>query len=418
MNENSENYLSLIYGSNRNDLSLTDKDMAIIENNLWTLLSNRTERYTMGDSTSVPIETAQELLKSICFSIGIYLKSANTNINILKNENFESLLKSSWPKIEMKIHVGKGLLNKLNENTLPVENISFNDTINGLSVFFKQYDYRFFAHEIPGDIDYQLCHAVPVELLGIEYINEYLHRLLIENKFIRKFNANNIKLLLESYCPDYKGLLINVYEPVVSNALGLELINCDVLSLDITDTDRNHLLKLFKIWSKDEATAKLEQAADKLCLGLQITDSTEIQYLKSTSVNLYSRIESVLDTNCLDNIFLPLYNMEQPAKPDAEFVDGVMMNDHELQVFIDEINNCRYLSDKISMFKQQVHSLQDCVEVLSICFWVDECLELFKSLDRAELELLLNYVQQKQDESPDWCSETGWEQQLIKHLEK
>lgn len=418
MDGNGQNYLSLMYGDNFPNEILTNEELFNIQAKLWTLLGYRIERYTMGDSSSIPVETAGELLKSICFSIGLYLKSSNVGISILNNEDMESFLNLSWTKIESEIKIGKSLLNKIKINTLPIENISFNDTLKGLSTFFKKYDYRFFAHQIPCDIDYQLCHPVSENLQGIEYINEYLRHLIIENKFIRKFDTSNIIMLLESYCPDYKGLLINIYEPVATNALGLQLLNGEIYSLDVTDSDRNQLLYLFQSWSKEEAAAALHQASEKLCSILQITDAAQKKYLITSAENLYPRIQSALPTNNLNNIFLPLYKAQKSDDLDVQFIDGESMDDENLQLLIDEINNCRYLSDKLKIFHQEIHSMSDCIEVLNICFWDKECIELFNTMNQTQLDLLIDFVHQKQNESPDWCSESDWEHQLIKYIGK
>ncbi|MGE5330001.1 MAG: DUF6179 domain-containing protein [Deltaproteobacteria bacterium] len=396
----------------------TEEELKNIQVRLWNLLGDRTERFTMGDSTSVPVETAQELLKSICFSIGIYLKSSDKNISLLKNENMDILLKLSWIKIEAKIEAGKELLIKAKANALPIENVSFNDTLQEIDIFFKKYDYRFFAHDIPCSIDYQLCHAVPDELQGIEYINEYLRQLVIENEFCRRFDTERIKVLLERYCLDYKELLINIYEPIVTNAIGLALLDADIALLDITDSDRSRLLCLFHTWSKKEAVEVLSQASEKLCCCLQITNAAEKEYLKSTAVNLYARIEALLPTNQLEGIFLSLSYPEETEVSDFQFVDGEMMSDEELRALIYEISSCRYISDKIAMFKQKVHSLGDCIEILNTCFWDDDCIELYKTLDKAELAVIFNFAAQKQKEASDWHSESGWEQQLIKYIRK
>ena len=42
--------------------SLTEEDEVSIQAKLWLLLKRRTELYTMGDSSSVRIETARSLL--------------------------------------------------------------------------------------------------------------------------------------------------------------------------------------------------------------------------------------------------------------------------------------------------------------------------------------------------------------------
>lgn len=418
MGTNSENYLSLIAEGGLQDGILTREEIRSVQTRLWILLGNRTERFTMGDSSSVPIETAEELLKSICFSIGMYLKASSDSLSLLKNEDMETLLKLGWTEIEKAIETGKELLDKVKTNALPIGNISFNDTLQEISLFFKKYDYRFFAHEIPCSIDYQLCRAVPEELQGIEYINEYLRRIIMENEFCRHFDTEKIKMLLKSYCPDYKGLLINIYEPIVTNAIGLALLDGDIVSLDIMDSDRSRLLCLFRTWSKEEAIEALCQASEKLFDRLKITDAAEKEYLKTAAVNLYTRIESVLPTNRLDGIFLSLSQSEQIEPLGVQFIDNDMMDDEELRKIIDEISSCRYVSDKIAVFKQQVHSLRDCIEILNNCFWGDECVGLYDALDKTELAVLMNFLKEKQDESPDWHSESGWEQQLIKYTRK
>lgn len=66
MNNKESSYLTVLFNEGLQDYTLYEKDIAIIKNNLWFLLSKQIKRYTMGDSSSVPIEIAEELLKSIC----------------------------------------------------------------------------------------------------------------------------------------------------------------------------------------------------------------------------------------------------------------------------------------------------------------------------------------------------------------
>lgn len=416
MDESSGNYLPLILVQNLQDDKLTSNEISNIQLKLWALLGKRTERFTTGDSSSVPIETAEELFKSICFSINMYLKSSSDGLSLLKSKDTETLLKLGWSKIESEIETGKELLKKAQANALPIENISFNDTLHELSTFFKKYDYRFFAHEIPCSIDYQLCHPISEELYGIEYINEYLRRLIVENELCQKFDIDKIKMLLKSYCPDFKELLINIYEPIITNAVGLVLLDRDIDSLDITGSDRNRLILLFSSWSEKEAIILLRQASEKLCCYLQISNTLEKEYLKAAVVNLYPRIAAALPSSQLDNIFLSLSHSEQTSDTQVQFIDEDLMDDEQLRTLIDEIRSCRYLSDKIAIFKQQVHSLRDSIEILNTCFWGDECIELYNALDKTRLALLLNFIYQKQNESPDWSTESGWDVQLKRYI--
>ena len=126
--------------------------------------------------------------------------------------------------------------------TLPgIENQSLLDTMKSIGGFFKKYDCRFFAHQIPCDIDYQLCRPAPDSLMGVDYVIEYLRRICVENDLLRRFDPALTVRLLDLYCPDYKGLLINLYEPVAANALGLALTGGDIRKLEVSEGERERL---------------------------------------------------------------------------------------------------------------------------------------------------------------------------------
>lgn len=104
-----------------------------------------------------------------------------------------------------------------------IENRSLTDTLAGIGAFWRRYDRRFFAHEVPGDIDYQLCLPAPERLLGADYLISRLSRLLAESRFLSCFDQRAVVRVLEGSCPDYRGLHINLFEPVAVNALGRTL---------------------------------------------------------------------------------------------------------------------------------------------------------------------------------------------------
>ena len=135
-------------------------DLLAVQVRLWELLAKQTARYTMGDSSSIPIELANELLSSICFTLGVDLSNPDT-LKSLLNDDLEELFKIGLSSIKQKIDIGKQLWEEAWFSIPAIENISLRDTLNGIGNFFKRYDYRYFAHTIPCDIDYQLCNPVP-----------------------------------------------------------------------------------------------------------------------------------------------------------------------------------------------------------------------------------------------------------------
>jgi len=418
MEKKSDNYLATLSEYALSNGTLSEEDIHRIQNKLWILLGKRTERYTMGDSSSVPIKIAQELLKSICYCIDMHLKlerNMDTAIFLMKSADMEKLLALGLADVEKEIDIGKKLLQKASAGAPQINNISYHDTLTEINSFFKKYDHRFFAHEIPCMIDYQLCHEVS-GLQGIEYINEYLHHLIMENELCAHFKTNTIISLLRAYCPNYKEELINIYTPVAVNAIGLTLLHKSVFTLDITKEDRIQLLDFFKLWSEKEAIEMLTRAVKELCYCLDIQDISAQEYLQNTAVELYDRIKSIIETNCFDNLFLSLYCELKEVMPLMQYIDEDMMDDEELRKLIDEMLSCRFLSDKIAIVKQQIHSLQDLVEVLNLCFWQDECIELFNTLNNIELAILLGFLYGKRAKAPHWHSDSQWELQLTDYM--
>lgn len=138
--------------------------------------------------------------------------------------------------------------------TMPPElrNVSLRDTLASIEGCWLRYDPRLFANEAPCDIDYQLCRPVEkglpeeggplaekdplsekalpadpagsADLAGPFYLRAYLRRLLVEARLLARFDPRDEIALLEASCPDWRGLHVNLYEPVAACALGRELL--------------------------------------------------------------------------------------------------------------------------------------------------------------------------------------------------
>ncbi len=88
------------------------------------------------------------------------------------------------------------------------------DTLKSIGRSFDLYDPVLSAHVVPCDIDYQLALPVPDSLLGIDYVHEYLRRLSIENSLLVRVEPEALTSLLDSWMPDWRDLVANLYEPV------------------------------------------------------------------------------------------------------------------------------------------------------------------------------------------------------------
>ena len=113
----------------------------------------------------------------------------------------------------------------------PLENRSLRDTLRSIGRGFRRYDTRFFPQRFDCDIDYQLAVPVSESLLGINYVNQYLTRLAAENSLLTRLPQGEVRAVLERSCPDWRGLLVNLYAPAAANALARTLLGGEGLTL-------------------------------------------------------------------------------------------------------------------------------------------------------------------------------------------
>ncbi len=254
------------------------------------LLASRTNRYTMGDSSSVRMETAERLARGALYCVDLHIRLSPGGEP--GAQSVRSLFEAGVKDVQRLARHGKLLLKQAEANRPPVENIGFGDTLASLPIFFRAYDTAFFAQEIPCDIDYPLCHPVSEALLGVEYVNEYIRRLLVESAFLRLFPAPLLALVYEQSYGGDGGLLVNLYAPVAEAALGRTFAGKAASNLLTDATDRALIWQRMNGVPESEATAALEQAAKSVCKELNISGALERDYLLQTSLALLPRLRA------------------------------------------------------------------------------------------------------------------------------
>lgn len=260
-------------------LILPEQDRDLFTQRLFLLLTRQANAYTCGESSSTPLETANELLASLSFTLQNAME-CGLSPSALLEEDLNEMLVSGRCRIQEKSTRAKQLWNMLCLRLPPIENRSMTDTLKNIRAFWRRYDDRFFAHELPCDIDYQLALPVSPGAQGVDYLLLYLKQLTIENDFLRHYAAKDLLPVLNCFCPDFHGLLINLYEPVATNALGRSLMGRPTCSLDLADQDRHALLRLFSSASREHQTALLRQAARETARRLKLPSPDAVRYLE------------------------------------------------------------------------------------------------------------------------------------------
>lgn len=358
-----------------------------IQMDCFELLRHKTKLYTSGDSCSVPVKVAENLMQSNLYTIGIYLKSiphADDALEILMKQNVALLYDEGLKIIKRKIHYAKHLHEMVKNNLLQTGNITYTATvIDAIEGFFKLYDPSFGAHEHHITGDYPL--SLPVtDLVGIEFIIEYLQRIYYENKFCCCFSSDKIELLMRSYHKDYEELVFNIFQVLLTTSLGSILVKAPASNLTLNQWDIDYLKDNLKGCSLNEMEMLFYNCYITLITQLDITNEALLNYIEESLDDVAGNIHSAMNLNQPELVFVCAKNPAKEMKIDFSF--GDKMDDSLFRKVTAEITSCRYSSDKISLILESIKSLADLEDIcLHMDMSDDELREIFSKLAPVEL---------------------------------
>ncbi len=388
---------------------IDDCAMESIQMQSIRLLAERTERFNKGDSSSVRIERAQSIMASNFYTMSIYLKSlpdADAAVAEIKGTPVSEIYKKGRRMLDIKLHSAKHFYSIICRNKIQTPNHDYNATIDeGIKSFFYTYDADFAAHEIIPVIDYPLSTPV-ADLAGLEYIQRYLGNLQLENLFCSKFDAAAIHRVMLGYDTGYGELLINIYQQVLSQALGCALLHKNISRLEILHCDAQKLEQLFAGKSREEIHCLISDAACVLCRTLGITSNGPEKYIRETLPEISSRIYNAAGSGALSRVIV--IPQEQDCCETLRYSAGEKMDDEKYRGLIEEILQCRYAQDKLEIIKNNIKSLEDIEDVL-VDAELDEteAFEVLKLLGEAELSVLIGrHIYGTEIEAVD-CSDRG-----------
>lgn len=381
------------------------------------LLTEQIERFTSRNSSSVKIETAQNILQSIYYTIGIYLKTfhdIDSLLNIIKHTPISDLFYLGKELIKSNLSSAKNLLTQIQHNCIKTDNLAYNDTLNnGLPLFFTYYDIEYAAHDTPGSIDYPLAKD-SFDLVGIEYIYNYLKKLYLENEFCSLFDLEDIHSLLYMYDESYGELLINIFELVIVNSLGSIIIGGSAYNTKIELSNILLLHEQLNILLLNNLELSLNSIFQKLCTELNINDASKKEYYYEIIHDLSIKTKNALNRNQLETVFI--FFRKEKDIPSIELNYDKKMDDECFRKITNQIRECRYVSDKISIIKNVVQGITDLIDIFeSNCIFGDEYISIFNSFSNVELTLLKNKIKHETSFNL-YVSDKEWQKYLTQYL--
>lgn len=282
----------------------SEAEFQVLMQKLLALLAKQTEKYTMGESSSVTVDTAQELMASLWYTLTLALDENHTPYDSLLTGDLSAILKHGQTILQGKLVQTKRLWEVVCRTAPEIPNAYYLDTLRGIGDYLKHYDFVFFAHQRPPCIDYPLLMPVSESLQGITYTKQYLKHLLTENLIFRTFDQKTVVTILQRVAPDYQEYYLNLCEQPLTNALGLSLLGEDGRILRFSSNQQMQLETKLRYVRTEKLRGLLDDAVLVLCKTLCVKDDWTKDYLLFFADILRPRLKAAADAGNASCVFL------------------------------------------------------------------------------------------------------------------
>lgn len=362
----------------------------------WALLRSQTRKFTLDDSSTLSEEQAERLLESIDHCIDVRVRQeadSRQAMDLLLRTPLRALHAAGQELLQEKIGEAERLLARARVLLPPALTQAYRDTLDGLGLFFKEHDRYLFTHEMPCSVDYPLFRPAP-ELPGVEGFCAYVSGLLMEARLLRCYPASEVEPLYRTFGADWQMLWINLYEPVLCNALARSLIGLSDRRLDLREEQREQVAERLAR-AGEAAQDLLREAAGRLLDGLDIREPAARAYALEAAESLrpYPGVPDIRSAWAA-NFRTP---DSLPAVPDIRFEDGRKWTAGTLRLLVRAVDDAETLSEKVDLVRLHVRSLADLADVLEACFYQDDPLAVFPLLGDAELAKMLWMRRERRD---------------------
>ena len=263
-NLDEKSYLKTLIEEAYKNQMITDEDIKNMQIQIFELLDERVYKYNGTESSSIRKEIMEQINVSNYYTISLYLKTfknPDDAVNMLKTKGLKEAYYNGRKRIDRLLNIIKVMYIKVKQSKLKTKNTTYNNTIlGGIQGFLKIYDPDFNAQDIKITADYPLYNNLIGKLEGVEFINEYVNSLYIENRFCNLFPSKNIEHLLNGYSPEYEDLVINIFEIVLLEAIACKLVGRDVKDLELNECEFRQICERFNGKSKVEIQTHIAKA--------------------------------------------------------------------------------------------------------------------------------------------------------------
>lgn len=243
------------------------------------------DRYTLRESSSIPVSTAEKITGSLMFCCDVFLLSYNSHkkaIHAIENMKIPEIIKNGQSLIWKYFNNVKIIHNQVIKTRVNLPIYIYNHSITEcFDEFIKGYNFRYEAQNIPTLIDYPLLFETK-RTQGILYIYEYYSVIKLENELCGYYESNEIDKLFQrlshKFQQNCEDLFLNIAETILTNSLCAAALEKPIFSLSISREECDDLQEKIKLFAKQECQEMFKTALKQLCFAIK--NPALIQYIR------------------------------------------------------------------------------------------------------------------------------------------
>ncbi len=379
--------------------SISKGEMECFQLQVMNILKDLIMRYTKGESTSVTVDTAENIMNSIFYSIDTGLKSLDGTeaaFEAIKTGQIKQIYDKGLELVTACFDESRDICQNIRKGRLKVGLEAYDSTIEeALPAFFEKYGAVFDAHNTMSSIDYPLLFN-DMSITGVFYIRNYLEILELETGFCSLFPEKEIEKILtiygQIYRIDYTKMLTNIFELVLNACFFSVLSDGSTHELLISSTQYDILLKKLSGINPLKLDLIIDETMNILISDLNITESKLSEYIERYKAVFKTRLKFALETESLNKLIL-LEDVMPVTREETVFIEGEKMMDDDFRELVERLTDGLDSGAKISIIRSEIHSLEDFIDLLEAgCLFGDEYALLFSELSDLELGVLIRVI--------------------------
>lgn len=270
---------------------------------LLPIVSKLARKYAGSDNTSISYEKAQMLMEAVIYCLDEYLNFSSDMLSRRDISVGEQYTLGAELVMEKAGRV-REMFNELSESFEDYGVKCLYDTVQrGVPEFLRWYDAKF----CPQDTILTLDYPVPVDLSlyrGVDAVYYYLRAISAEQRFLKRFNADYVRAVLQRYNPVYGDMYENVCEILLGNAIGHMVLQKPFQELGFGEEEYVTLSK----WFLEDSGSGMEDKIRHIIRDMVrqfFGDCGQLsEYLCYSAENLTVRIDMAFRSGRPDIIFL------------------------------------------------------------------------------------------------------------------